>query len=73
MYGEINAPFINKEIIQRTGLRSKSVFVDLGSGIGNVVLQVAAQTGCETFGIEAIETRVKLAKRMLKEYGLRMK
>ncbi|KAI8072817.1 S-adenosyl-L-methionine-dependent methyltransferase [Gongronella butleri] len=73
VYGEINASFINKEIIQRTGLRSKSVFVDLGSGIGNVVLQVAAQTGCEAFGIEAIETRVKLAKRMLKEYGLRMK
>jgi H3 lysine-79-specific histone-lysine N-methyltransferase len=47
--------------------------MDLGCGIGNVVLQVAAQTGCEAYGIEIMETPCKFAKRQLKEYAARMK
>lgn len=72
VYGEINASLVN-EFITKTNITSKSVFMDLGCGIGNVVLQVAAQTGCESYGIEIMETPCKLAKRQLKEYATRMK
>jgi H3 lysine-79-specific histone-lysine N-methyltransferase len=47
--------------------------MDLGCGIGNVVLQVAAQTGCKAYGIEIMETPCKFAKRQLKEYAARMR
>ncbi|KAI7871696.1 histone-lysine N-methyltransferase, H3 lysine-79 specific [Spinellus fusiger] len=72
VYGEINSILV-KEFIERTGIVSSNVFMDLGCGIGNVVLQVAAQTGCEAFGIEIMETPCKYAKRQLKEYAARMK
>ncbi|KAG2236687.1 hypothetical protein INT48_000684 [Thamnidium elegans] len=72
VYGEIN-PILVKDFITKTGVNSKSVFMDLGCGIGNVVLQVAAQTGCEAYGIEIMETPCKFAKRQLKEYAARMK
>ncbi|KAI8333108.1 histone methylation protein DOT1-domain-containing protein [Chlamydoabsidia padenii] len=72
VYGEINASLVN-EFITKTNITSKSVFMDLGCGIGNVVLQVAAQTGCESYGIEIMETPCKMAKRQLKEYATRMK
>ncbi|KAI8084225.1 histone methylation protein DOT1-domain-containing protein [Gilbertella persicaria] len=72
VYGEIN-PILVKEFITKTGLNSRSVFMDMGCGIGNVVLQVAAQTGCEAYGIEIMETPCKFAKRQLKEYAARMK
>ncbi|OAD04563.1 hypothetical protein MUCCIDRAFT_35994, partial [Mucor lusitanicus CBS 277.49] len=72
VYGEIN-PILVKDFITKTGVNSRSVFMDLGCGIGNVVLQVAAQTGCEAYGIEIMETPCKFAKRQLKEYAARMK
>ena len=72
VYGEIN-PSLVKEFITKTNINSDSVFMDLGCGIGNVVLQVAAQTGCEAYGIEIMETPCKFAKRQLKEYAARMK
>ncbi|KAI8372700.1 S-adenosyl-L-methionine-dependent methyltransferase [Radiomyces spectabilis] len=72
VYGEIN-PILVKDIIARTKLNSRSVFMDMGCGIGNIVLQVAAQTGCEAHGIEIMETPCKYAKRQLKEYAGRMR
>lgn len=72
VYGEIN-PILVKDFIIKTGVNSESVFMDMGCGIGNVVLQVAAQTGCEAYGIEIMETPCKFAKRQLKEYAARMK
>ncbi|KAL0091379.1 histone methylation protein DOT1-domain-containing protein [Phycomyces blakesleeanus] len=72
VYGEINSILV-KEFIAKTHITSSSVFMDLGCGIGNVVLQVAAQTGCEAFGIEIMETPCKYAKRQLKEYASRMR
>ncbi|KAI8142949.1 histone methylation protein DOT1-domain-containing protein [Fennellomyces sp. T-0311] len=72
VYGEIN-PILVKEFLQKTKVNSHSVFMDMGCGIGNVVLQVAAQTGCEAYGIEIMEVPCKFAKRQLKEYAARMK
>ncbi|KAI7887473.1 DOT1-domain-containing protein [Lichtheimia hyalospora FSU 10163] len=72
VYGEINPVLIN-EFISKTKINSHSVFMDMGCGIGNVVLQVAAQTGCEAYGIEIMDLPCKCAKRQLKEYAARMK
>ncbi|KAL5518527.1 DOT1 [Sanghuangporus vaninii] len=51
VYGELTPAFVD-DIIKRTRLNYKSLFLDLGSGVGNVVLQTALQTGCKAFGIE---------------------
>jgi H3 lysine-79-specific histone-lysine N-methyltransferase len=58
-YGELLTPFVHK-IFQQTGLNSSHVFVDLGSGVGNVVLQAALQTGAESWGIEKMEFAARL-------------
>ena len=43
-YGELRHPFISR-IIEQTKMGPKSVFVDLGSGVGNCVVQAALQAG----------------------------
>lgn len=77
-YGELLFKFVD-DIIQKTGLRSDSLFLDLGSGVGNVVLQAALQTGCRSYGIEvqevaasvAVEQHIQLQQRC-RLWGLRM-
>ncbi|KAI8595582.1 histone-lysine N-methyltransferase, H3 lysine-79 specific [Dissophora ornata] len=70
VYGEI-LPILTKEFIQRTKLDQSKVFVDLGCGIGNVVLQVALQTGAESYGVEIMETPAKFSKKQAKEFEAR--
>ncbi|KAF9359306.1 Nucleosomal histone H3-Lys79 methylase [Mortierella sp. NVP85] len=70
VYGEI-LPILTKEFIQRTKLDHTKVFVDLGCGIGNVVLQVALQTGAESYGVEIMDTPAKFAKKQAKEFEAR--
>lgn len=44
-------------------LESKIVFCDIGSGVGNICLQVLAETHCEkAVGIEVIPSRVRASK-----------
>jgi H3 lysine-79-specific histone-lysine N-methyltransferase len=59
-YGELMPNFVHA-IFQQTGLNSQSVFIDLGSGVGNVVLQSALQTGAESWGIEIMDTPASFA------------
>ena len=59
-YGELLPGFVHS-IFQQTGLNSQSVFIDLGSGVGNVVLQSALQTGAESWGIEIMDTPASFA------------
>ncbi|KAF9430111.1 Nucleosomal histone H3-Lys79 methylase [Podila epigama] len=70
VYGEI-LPILTKEFIQKGKLNEKKVFVDLGCGIGNVVLQVALQTGAESYGVEIMDTPAKFAKKQAKEFEAR--
>ncbi|KAG0026715.1 Nucleosomal histone H3-Lys79 methylase [Podila clonocystis] len=70
VYGEI-LPILTKEFIQKTKLNENKVFVDLGCGIGNVVLQVALQTGAESYGVEIMDTPAKFAKKQAKEFEAR--
>lgn len=55
VYGETSFEFIS-QMINEIGLTSEDIFVDLGSGVGQVVLQVAAATACrKCIGIEKAE------------------
>jgi len=47
VYGETSFDLINQMIDQISPITSENKFLDLGSGVGQVVLQVAALTDCE--------------------------
>lgn len=70
VYGELLPPFVSK-ILGESGLTSESVFVDLGSGVGNVVLQAALEFGCESWGCEILENVAALAESQKKEFDVR--
>ncbi|KAF2190237.1 histone-lysine N-methyltransferase [Zopfia rhizophila CBS 207.26] len=71
-YGELLPPFIHS-IFHQTRLNSTGVFVDLGSGVGNVVLQSALQTGAESWGIEIMDTPASFANKQADELRARAK
>ena len=77
VYGELLPRFMS-EIAQLTRLGPDSVFVDLGSGVGNLLIQVALQTGSEAHGCEQMSVpselaslQVEEARRRWKMWGLR--
>lgn len=70
VYGELLPPFVS-EIIRATGLNSDSLLVDLGSGVGNVVLQASLETGCSGYGIEINAAPAKIAKTQLEQFRIR--
>jgi [histone H3]-lysine79 N-trimethyltransferase len=72
VYGELLPRFIHN-IFRETNLDSSSVFVDLGSGIGNVVLQAALETGAESWGIEVMDNPADVGKEQRREYLARAK
>ncbi len=70
VYGELLPKFLNK-IFDATKLKSDQVFVDLGSGVGNCVLQAALETGCESWGCEMMKNCNDLAQLQAKEFVAR--
>lgn len=66
IYGEVRDGLID-DIINQTGLKSESLFVDLGFGHGNVCLHVAMAVGCETRGIELRPELFPIVKAFQKE------
>lgn len=70
IYGELLTPFVH-QILEKTKVTSDQVFVDLGSGVGNVVLQAALEIGCESWGCEIVENSCKLAKAQHEEFKAR--
>lgn len=66
VYGEL-LPNLTSEIFSVTGLGPDSLFLDLGSGVGNVVLQASMQTGCTSFGIEIGKIPAELARAQLEQ------
>lgn len=70
VYGELLPRFINT-IFKETKLKSGQVFVDLGSGVGNVVLQAALEIGCESWGCEMMENACDLAELQQAEFKAR--
>ncbi|PIG87149.1 histone H3 methyltransferase [Aspergillus arachidicola] len=69
VYGELLPRFISS-IFKETGLKSGQVFVDLGSGVGNVVLQAALEIGCESWGCEMMQNACELAELQQTEFRL---
>ena len=63
-YGGMNENFI-QEMCERSCMGKDDVFVDIGSGIGQIVIQVAATMGCKSVGYEVVEQR--------HNHGLRLK
>ncbi|XP_018022161.1 histone-lysine N-methyltransferase, H3 lysine-79 specific isoform X2 [Hyalella azteca] len=76
VYGETSYELIC-QVIDQIHITEEDTFIDLGSGVGQVVLQMAAATLCKRcYGIEKAdtpyrysETMVKLYKRWLAWYG----
>ncbi|PWN50997.1 DOT1-domain-containing protein [Violaceomyces palustris] len=72
VYGELLPRFMS-EIAQLTSLGPSSVFVDLGSGVGNLLLQTSLQTGCEAYGCEMMPVPSSLAQKQVEEAQKRWK
>ncbi|KAJ6577112.1 S-adenosyl-L-methionine-dependent methyltransferase, partial [Mycena sp. CBHHK59/15] len=70
VYGEL-MPSLVHEIIQFTKLKEDSLFLDLGSGVGNVVVQASLQTGCRSYGIELNPKPAKVARDMAAHFKVR--
>lgn len=67
VYGELLPKFTTK-IFREAQLNSNMVFVDLGSGTGNVVLHAALETGAESWGCEKMAKPAQLAELQRKEF-----
>ena len=70
VYGELLPRFISK-IFKDTRMKSDHIFVDLGSGVGNVVLQAALEVGCESWGCEMMDNACDLAELQEMEFKAR--
>lgn len=70
VYGELLPKFLSR-IFKETRLKPSQTFVDLGSGVGNCVLQAALETGCEAWGCEMMENCAKLAGLQASEFSAR--
>lgn len=60
VYGEL-MPNLVEDIVRITNLREDALFLDLGSGVANVVVQASLQTGCRSYGIELMEAPARVA------------
>ncbi|KAF5382801.1 hypothetical protein D9757_007288 [Collybiopsis confluens] len=70
VYGEL-LPSLVEEIVCITGLNENSLFMDLGSGVGNVVVQAAVQTGCRAYGVELSPGPAQVAKESVEQFKIR--
>lgn len=70
VYGELKPKFLST-IFRETGLRSDQLFVDLGSGVGNCVMQAALEIGCESWGCEVMSNPASLAEASALEFPSR--
>ena len=61
VYGELLPKFISTILTRDLQLTSKEILVDLGSGVGNVVLQAALEVGCESWGCEMMTEYCRVA------------
>ncbi|XP_055330916.1 histone-lysine N-methyltransferase, H3 lysine-79 specific-like [Paramacrobiotus metropolitanus] len=67
-YGETTYDFIVK-MIDEMNIGENDMFLDLGSGVGNVIIQVAALCHCKKLvGIEIVEARAKFAEKIDREF-----
>ncbi|KEF53107.1 uncharacterized protein A1O9_11015 [Exophiala aquamarina CBS 119918] len=70
VYGELLPKFLSR-IFKETSLKSSQIFVDLGSGVGNCVLQAALEIGCDSWGCEFMDNPNTLAQLQAAEFPAR--
>ncbi|KAF5370802.1 hypothetical protein D9758_002119 [Tetrapyrgos nigripes] len=70
VYGEL-MPSLVYQIVQETKLNENSLFIDLGSGVGNIVVQASLQTGCKSYGVECNPHPAKVADIMMEQFRIR--
>jgi [histone H3]-lysine79 N-trimethyltransferase len=70
VYGEL-MPALSHEMIRLTKLHEDSLFLDLGSGVANVVIQASLQTGCKSYGIELMPHPARVARDMSEQIQIR--
>ncbi|CAM9797130.1 unnamed protein product [Ectocarpus sp. 6 AP-2014] len=63
MYGSICAGAADF-IFRICGLTSRDCFLDIGSGLGQIVTQAAAWAGCRSLGVEVVRDRHQAAVRL---------
>ena len=68
VYGELLPKFVSNILNTDTQLQPDQVFIDLGSGVGNVVLQAALEIGCESWGCEMMKNACDLAELQRQEF-----
>ncbi|AET39170.1 histone methyltransferase DOT1 Ecym_4091 [Eremothecium cymbalariae DBVPG len=67
VYGELLPSFLSTAFDQ-CGLKSEHLFMDLGSGVGNCVVQASLEYGCKlSFGCEIMQNASELAELQLEE------
>ena len=64
-------PSFTANVVSQTGLRTGSLLVDLGSGVGNVLVQASLATGCSAFGVEIMAGPAALARSQLQQMRTR--
>ncbi|CAF2685991.1 unnamed protein product [Rotaria sp. Silwood2] len=73
VYGETSPDLIDS-ILKIINLTEEQTFIDLGSGVGNVVLHIAALSNCKhVYGIEHEETPATYARAMAEEFRFWMR
>ncbi|CCE62892.1 hypothetical protein TPHA_0D02550 [Tetrapisispora phaffii CBS 4417] len=73
VYGELLPSFLS-EIYSNCSLSSDKIFMDLGSGVGNCVVQAALEYGCKlSFGCEIMENASDLTEAQYSELTKRCK
>lgn len=73
VYGELLPGFLT-DVYSKCGLSKNHLFMDLGSGVGNCVIQASLEFGCrESFGCEIMEAASELTEIQMREYSNRCK
>jgi H3 lysine-79-specific histone-lysine N-methyltransferase len=61
VYGEL-MPSLVSRLLSLTGAGPGTLLLDLGSGVGNVILHAALQSGCSAFGVEVMGKPSEMAR-----------
>lgn len=70
VYGELMPSFLTT-VYAKCNLDHNCCFIDLGSGVGNCVIQAALEYGCESHGVEIVENASRLGDLQAEEFELR--
>ncbi|KAL0058588.1 Nucleosomal histone H3-Lys79 methylase [Marasmius tenuissimus] len=67
VYGEFRPPFIHEILEKVVTITQESVVLDLGCGVGQVVMQIVLSKLCSGYGIELREDLTEIAQDLLEQ------